>query len=89
MYTQFDKALAAAIGAGFVVLSLIFKSDLGQYATPITTILVSLIPGLVFLIPNAAKALQDGGSLGGIEQLVEDVSVAVENNLKRPGVAAK
>lgn len=84
MFTTFDKAIAAVVGALLAVASLVFKSDLGSFGIPVTGVITALIPVLVYLIPNASAAIQDGGSLAGVEGVVGEVADTITKAIPAP-----
>ena len=59
MFTQFDKTLATVIMAVLTLATALFGHDYTIYATQITTILVALMPVVVYFVPNLSK-LEDG-----------------------------
>lgn len=73
-FTVFNKAIAATVGAALVILGLVFKQDLGTYADLAIGLVSALTPIAVYLIPNFAKKLADGGDYE--DELAKEAAVA-------------
>jgi hypothetical protein len=52
MFTSFDKAIVAAVGAVIFVANKFLGVDLGFSAESVQTLITAMTPILVYLVPN-------------------------------------